>query len=89
MKKEEIKQAALQAGKESGPPKCCKDKAYRGILSAFGLGFVDGAEWAQDKIVEKACRLYCKDHCACAAMQNPSCEEPCGGLKRFKEKLAE
>ena len=46
MTKEEIRQEALKAEKESFP-RCAGDKenSFHGINSAYGLGFVDGALW--------------------------------------------
>lgn len=45
MTKEQIKQEALKRERDTRPS-YCSDPAYRGVNSAYGLGFVDGAEWA-------------------------------------------
>ena len=52
MTKEEIRQEALKAEKEGPFPRCAGDKknSFHGVTSAYGLGFVDGAMWACDKI---------------------------------------
>ena len=52
MTKEEIRQEALKAEKEGPFPRCAGDKknSFHGVNSAYGLGFVDGAMWACDKI---------------------------------------
>src|SRR5574344_1580312 len=52
MKKEEIRQEALKAEKEGPFPRCAGDKknSFHGVNSAYGLGCVDGAMWACDKI---------------------------------------
>ena len=46
-RKEEIRQEALKAEKEEFP-RCAGDKenSFHGVNSAYGLGFVDGALWA-------------------------------------------
>ena len=50
MTKEEIRQEALSAEKENFP-RCAADKenSFHGVNSAYGLGFVDGALWANNK----------------------------------------
>ena len=47
MTKEQIRQEALKAEKESFP-RCAGDpeNSFHGVNSAYGLGFVDGALWA-------------------------------------------
>lgn len=47
MTREEIRQEALKAEKEKFP-RCAGDKenSFHGVNSAYGLGFVDGALWA-------------------------------------------
>ena len=47
MTREEIRQEALKAEKEKFP-RCAGDKEnnFHGVNSAYGLGFVDGALWA-------------------------------------------
>lgn len=46
-RKEQIKQEVLIAEHEENPyPRCAGDTAYNGVNSAYGLGFIDGAEWA-------------------------------------------
>ena len=49
MTKEEIRQEALKAEKEVFP-RCAGDKEniFHGVNSAYGLGFVDGALWADE-----------------------------------------
>lgn len=49
MTKEEIRQEALKAEKEEFP-RCAGDKenSFNGVNSAYGLGFVDGALWADN-----------------------------------------
>ena len=46
-REEEIRQEALKAEKEEFP-RCAGDKenSFHGVNSAYGLGFVDGALWA-------------------------------------------
>lgn len=48
-RQEEIRQEALKAEKEKFP-RCAGDKenSFHGVNSAYGLGFVDGALWADD-----------------------------------------
>ena len=50
MEREEIRQEALKAEKEKFP-RCAGDKgnSFHGVNSAYGLGFVDGALWADEK----------------------------------------
>lgn len=47
MTREEIRQEALKAEKEKFP-RCAGDKenSFHGVNSAYGLGFIDGALWA-------------------------------------------
>ena len=49
MTKEEIRQETLSAEKENFP-RCAGDKElpFHGVNSAYGLGFVDGALWANN-----------------------------------------
>ena len=49
MTKEEIRQETLSAEKENFP-RCAGDKenSFHGVNSAYGLGFVDGALWANN-----------------------------------------
>ena len=48
-RQEEIRQEALKAEKEEFP-RCAGDKEniFHGVNSAYGLGFVDGALWADE-----------------------------------------
>ena len=48
-RQEEIRQEALKAEKEEFP-RCAGDKenSFHGVNSAYGLGFVDGALWADE-----------------------------------------
>lgn len=50
MTREEIRQEALKAEKESFP-RCAGDpeNSFHGVTSAYGLGFVDGALWVCNK----------------------------------------
>lgn len=52
MTKEQIKQEALKREHERFPV-CCSDPAYRGVNSAYGLGFVDGAEWMKKEFLNE------------------------------------
>ena len=49
-REEQIRQEALKAEKEEFP-RCAGDKenSFHGVNSAYGLGFVDGALWADEK----------------------------------------
>ena len=48
-RKEEIRQEALKAEKEVST-RCAgyKENSFHGVNSAYGLGFVDGANWADE-----------------------------------------
>ena len=52
MTQHQIKQEALKRERDARPA-CLSNPAYRGVNSAYGLGFVDGAEWA----------FHCQDIC--------------------------
>lgn len=49
-RKEQITQAAKQAEKEGGFAQIVKDA--KGVNSAYGIGFVEGAEWADKHSIE-------------------------------------
>ncbi len=49
-RKEQIIQAAKQAEKEDGFAQIVKDA--RGVNSAYGIGFLEGAEWADNHSIE-------------------------------------
>ena len=51
-RKEEIIQAAQQAEKEVGLTQIVKDA--KGVNSAYGIGFLEGAEWADNNIWKDA-----------------------------------
>ena len=64
MTKEEIRQEALKAEKESFP-RCAGDKenSFHGVNSAYSLGFVDGALWMSD--YNKSSWISVKDDLPC------------------------
>ena len=64
MTREEIRQEALKAEKEKFP-RCAGDKenSFHGVNSAYGLGFVDGALWADNN--PKSSWISVKDDLPC------------------------
>ena len=64
MTREEIRQEALKAEKEKFP-RCVGDKEnnFHGVNSAYGLGFVDGALWADKN--PKSSWISVKDDLPC------------------------
>jgi len=54
MRNEEIVNAAKEHEKSSGFGELAKSELSRGVNSAYGIGFLDGAEWAlsQPQIIE-------------------------------------
>lgn len=56
IRKEEIIQAAKQKEKEVYFTQIVKEA--RGVNSAYGIGFLEGAEWADKSMIDKACEWW-------------------------------
>ena len=50
---EEIVQEAKHHEREEGFTQLVKDT--KGLYSAYGIGFLEGAEWADKSMIDKAC----------------------------------
>lgn len=60
-RKEEIIQTARQKEKEVGFTQIVKDAKV--VNSAYGIGFLEGAEWADETMIEKACKYISRHQC--------------------------
>ena len=54
MTDEQIVEAAKSAEKKTEFGELVHSKVSRGVNSAFGIGFLEGAEWAREQIMKKA-----------------------------------
>lgn len=58
-REEQIKEAALKECRSFDIPD--KQVRFKGVNSAYGLGFCEGAIWADKTMIDKACSyLYAK-----------------------------
>ena len=60
-RKEEIIQTARQKEKEVGFTQIVKDA--KGVNSSYGIGFLEGAEFADRTMIEKACEYINRHQC--------------------------
>ena len=54
MTDEQIVNAAKSAEKKTGFGELVHSKVSRGVNSAYGIGFLEGAEWAREQMLKEA-----------------------------------
>lgn len=54
MTDEQIVEAAKSAGEKTEFGKLVHSKVSRGVNSAYGIGFLEGAEWAREQMMKEA-----------------------------------
>lgn len=63
MTDKQIVEAAKSAEKKTEFGELVHSKVSRGVNSAYGIGFLEGAEWARKQMMEDAVEgEVCKDH---------------------------
>lgn len=60
-RREETIQVIKQKEKEVGFTQIVKEA--KGVNSAYGIGFLEGAEWADRTMIEKACKYISRHQC--------------------------
>ena len=60
-RREETIQVIKQKEKEVGFTQIVKEA--KGVNSAYGIGFLEGAEWADRTMIEKACKYISQHQC--------------------------
>ena len=58
MTDEQIVEAAKSAGKKTEFGKLVRSKVSRGVNSAYGIGFLEGAEWARWQMMKEAVETH-------------------------------